>query len=427
MKVITVYEHTALTLTGGGVGEHKRLTPDELQALQTFHGSGRKFPFYRLIHQGVRFRGYVGTIRVGETTIEILPKADRLGDDEYWRGRLFDMLRVAHDLPLHTPSAAHLRTRPHDVLHLYLRLLLKQCERLYRRGLHRAYHVEEANATALSGRLLFGEHLRRNLVHRERFYVSRDRFDFATPLNRLLRQGLTEAVRLNGSRTLRPRFHRLLETWPELPPQPVTEATFERLRFPRGTEEYRPAVAIARLILLRHAGEHRGGRDLPALLFNVNQLWEAFLERTLRRELRDYAVSGQCRTAYWSAPGLPDSMLRPDLTLSDPVTGAPRFLLDAKWKVPHRHRPAAGDLQQLYTYGHVHGARGVGLLYPQTDRRDPVRGAFQRLGELPSGMPCHVGFVPLPEADWGLSDWQREIGVAVRGMLGGGDPAELGA
>lgn len=406
---LTVYEHTAIY-------RDEHLTPTQLKALQAFHGTGEDFPYYRLIHNGIRFRSYVGVLRVGDLTIEVLPKADNNGEDEnYWRHRLFDMLRVVHDLPLRSPSAASLRTRPHDVLHLYLQLLLEYAETLHRRGLHRAYHAERTNATALSGRLLIAEQLRYNLVHKERFFVARDRFDFDTPLNRILGQALRVATRLNGLPRLRPRFQSLCEAWPELPDMPITAATFDRLRFPRGTEAYRPAMAIARLILLRHAPTTRGGRDLPALMFNMNRLWEVFLERVLRRELPDHHVSGQESTAYYHPEKGTSSVIKPDISVRNEAEELVA-ILDAKWKVPGDLRPSSTDLQQMYTYVHHLEAEQVALLYPGAKvARPQVPGWFGR--EQSGGKRCTVIGVPLPNGSDGSSAWMQAIGTSVRNLL----------
>ncbi len=413
-RTITVYEHQPLRAGDGKTD----LRAHELKQLEAFYGSGADFPYYRLIYRGVKFGSYVGVLRVGELTIEILPKADRSGDDNYWRDRLFDMLRVVHDLPLTAPSTAGLRTRPHDVLHLYLRLLLEHAEGLFRRGLHRAYHEERANATALSGRLLFTEHLRRNLVHRERFFVARDRFDFDTPHNRLLGQALRLAARLSDAPALSARFRWLLSGWPELPETPPTAAVFDRLRFPRGTEAYRPALAIARLLLLRHAPVRTGGRDLPALLFNINSLWERFLEISLRRSLPNCRVTGQRSSAYYHLPGRTPSVLQPDISIfrGDELLA----ILDAKWKLPSHGRPGPGDLQQLYTYAHFHGARRVGLLYPGGGAGTQVQGRFGNSTPVTSDVDCTLFFLPLPRPG-DTRSWSGQLGGRVRDWLAGPD------
>jgi 5-methylcytosine-specific restriction enzyme subunit McrC len=412
IRTITVYEHAVLRTDVLSRAEHK--------TLQEFHGAGDNFPYFTLVHNGVKFSSYVGVLRVGRLTIEILPKTDRhftgtTGEEGFWRSRLLDMLRVAHDLPVHAPSTSHLRSRPNEVLHLYLEIFLRQLESLHRRGLHRAYHGERTNATSLSGRLLFSEQLRHNLVHKERFFVARDRYDFATPHNRILRMGLVLAAQLNERRDLSPRFASLLAAWPELEELPVNEAFFQRLRYDRATRDYRPVVAIARLLLLRHHPSlHDGNQELLALLFDANRLWETFLERTLRRYLPHLRVTGQSSTAYWESDRHGASTLRPDITISDD-SGNTLAILDAKWKVPSNERPSSGDLQQLYTYAHHLNAPKVALLYPATGARPKVRGQFLK-SKGGEGRACDVLFLTLAP---GLSgrEWQRRLGEILKGWL----------
>jgi len=66
------FEHQSLRLDDG-------LDPGLLKALQSFYGSGKDFPYYSLIHNGVKFCEYVGVIQVGKTVIEVLPKTDKDG------------------------------------------------------------------------------------------------------------------------------------------------------------------------------------------------------------------------------------------------------------------------------------------------------------------------------------------------------------
>jgi 5-methylcytosine-specific restriction enzyme subunit McrC len=412
IRTITVYEHAVLRTDV--------LSRAELKTLQEFHGTGENFPYFTLVHNGVKFCSYVGVLRVGHLTIEILPKTDRhlaetAGEEDFWRSRLLDMLRVAHDLPVHAPSTSHLHSRPNEVLHLYLEIFLRQLESLHRRGLHRAYHGERTNATSLSGRLLFAEQLRHNLVHKERFFVARDRFDFATPHNQILRMGLALATRLNERHDLAPRFAGLLAAWPELEEVPVSEAFFQHLRYDRATRDYRPAVAIARLLLLRHHPSLRGGnQDLLALLFDANRLWETFLERTLRRHFPDLRVTGQSSTPYWRSDHHGASTLRPDITISD-AAGNTLAILDAKWKVPRNERPGSGDLQQLYTYAYYLNVPKVALLYPVTAARPQVQGRFLKSKEG-GGRSCDVLFLPISPGRSGR-EWQRLLGEAIARWL----------
>ena len=61
-----------------------------------------------------------------------------------------------------------------------------------------------------------------------------------------------------------------------MPDKCITLDTFTRLRYDRSTERYRYAVALARLIILNYQPDVRAGReDVLAILFNMNELFEA--------------------------------------------------------------------------------------------------------------------------------------------------------
>ena len=169
----------------------------------------------------------------------------------------------------------------------------------------------------------------------------------------------------------------------ECPPLKVTAATFTRLTYDRKTEAYRPAMVIARLLLLHHRPDIRGGEsDLVALLFNMNRLWEQYLLRTLQRLYNPlgWAVQKPDYKVFWQAKGITSEM-QPDILIQVPGKG--NFVLDAKWKRPYG-RPAEADLRQMYAYAHHYQARQTFLLYPQTVSETTVTGTFLQPEHLPA-------------------------------------------
>ena len=92
-KHITVFEHQSVKLNQ--VIDGIEFNGSMLKVLQSYFGENG-VPYYSLIHNGVRFNEYVGVIQIGETIIEVLPKADnsQKGADEKkkWRDILIDML-----------------------------------------------------------------------------------------------------------------------------------------------------------------------------------------------------------------------------------------------------------------------------------------------------------------------------------------------
>jgi 5-methylcytosine-specific restriction enzyme subunit McrC len=163
-----------------------------LRAFESYFQENERTPFFELIPNGVRFKQCVGAIQVGNTTIEVLPKAGKEGNEESWQGVLLDMLKACHLLTAKETGTAQLRLRSNSVLDLYFELFIQEVEDLFHQGLIKKYRTRQGQQKALRGSLVFSQHLRKNIVHKERFYTRHSTYD----RNHLLHQILIEALSL---------------------------------------------------------------------------------------------------------------------------------------------------------------------------------------------------------------------------------------
>ena len=414
ISILRVLEHSTLTIGDTqGTGEAAvSFQEAHWQALLRFHDTGAGRRYYDIRHRAIRFKHYVGVLQAGDLTIEVLPKADAVpgagpppGEDfDRWRQLLLRMLAEAGLLPVDTFNTALLRERENSLLDLYLSLFLSEVETLLHRGLVKRYRPREGQVKALKGRLLFGPHLGRNVVHQERFYTRHQTYDADHLPHRLLRQALVRLPSLTASPTLRGRAARALLAWPEGAAVRPTPAVFARLRYDRKTAAYRPALRLARLLLLRLSPDLSSGeQELVALFFNMNHIWEAYLLRTLRRLApAGWAVSKPAQVVFWQADANgPRSRMQPDMLLEHPQHG--RAVLDAKWKRPNG-RPAEADLRQLFAYAQHFGATRVRLLYPRAHAEEAVEGEFTRplagAGDAAAQViRCGISYVRVGQSD----------------------------
>lgn len=402
-SIIRVLEHSLLTI-GDQQGE-ARFLERHWQQLLRYHSTGAGRRYYDIRHQGIRFKHYVGVLQAGDLTIEVLPKADAVPDTatpptenfDRWRRLLLRMLAEAGLLPVDSFNTALLHERENSLLDLYLALFLTEVETLLHRGLVKRYRQRDGQVKALKGSLLFGPHLARNVVHQERFYTRHQTYDPNHLPHRLLRQALVVLPALTPSPTLHGQAARALLAWPEVAAVRPTPATFARLRYDRKTAAYRPALRIARLLLLRLSPEVSSGpQELIALFFNMNHIWEAYLLRTLRRLApAGWVVSKPAKVVFWQAENGQQSRMQPDILLRHPTHGS--IILDAKWKRPD-NRHAETDLRQLFAYAHHFGATRVRLLYPQAGAEAAVEGEFTRPlfvagGAGPQTIRCGVSYI----------------------------------
>lgn len=126
-----------------------------------------------------------------------------------------------------------------------------------------------------------------------------------------------------------------------------------------------------------------GKHNAPSLLFPMEAVFEAYVEKHLARQLRDdFVLKSQASSQHLVAHD--DQRwfrLKPDLLVKQKQTT--RLVLDTKWKLldstkkngREKYQLSQADFYQLYAYGHhyLDGTGDIVLIYPKTDAfNDPL-------------------------------------------------------
>jgi 5-methylcytosine-specific restriction enzyme subunit McrC len=363
---ITVFEHETIRFDKGS----ERISEEQFNALRLYYGE-KGVPYFDLCYNGVRFNEHVGVIQVGNTLIEVLPKADKdfhtKEQEIKWRCLLIDMLRVVSSFEIKATSQSDLKIKPNTILDLYFELFVKEVEYLLHNGLVKKYRKKEGNVTALKGSLQFAEHLQQNLTHQERFYVNYTTYDHEHLIHFILYKTIRLLKKINTSVMLHSRIGTLLLDFPEMPDIKVSEITFNKLVFNRKTQAYKKAIEIARIILLQyHPDVSKGRNHVLALMFDMNKLWEQFIFVTLRKNsIPGITVSAQTSKDFWKPQKGYKSRIRPDILIKK--LNENYAVLDTKWKNLNGYNPSPEDLRQMYVYHEYYGAKQVALVYPGSD------------------------------------------------------------
>ena len=389
MNLIRVYEHESLK-----VNKETFKEDEHLRLLSKFLGEkvGEDAPF-SLIHNGVKFKQFVGVISVGDLQIEVLPKADKNAGDkqkDIWESHLMEMLKAVYKLKVKLPSKADQQVKRSPVLDIFLDRFMDEVERLMHIGLVKAYRRVEDNRTALKGRLVMSKHIIKNLVHKERFYVEYTTYDRNHIFNRLLYKALRVIPDISTHSYTHSRAKTLMFEFPELNDIVVTDALFSRLSYDRKTEDYRDAIELAKLILLNYMPNltHQRGNSVFALMFDMNRLWEEYVFIILRRQLKDYSVLAQNSKPFWHSSKY-SKPIRPDiLVMKENECVA---VLDTKWKCPDDTKPSDADLKQMYVYHDYWNTVRTALIYPGASEK--VEGHFVK--DKTETAECSMLFLPI--------------------------------
>jgi 5-methylcytosine-specific restriction enzyme subunit McrC len=356
---IRVFEHDCLWTYKGD----DRLTEAQLQSFQHFYGE-KGVPYYKLINKGVQFNEYVGVIKVGDLTVEVLPKADKSEDKDLWQRTLINMLRAVGVFNIHAPSSSSLQLKSNSILDLYFELFINEVEYLIHSGLIKKYRKVERNALALKGALNFSKHIQKNLVHQERFFVRQTVYDKDHKIHQLLYKTIRLIRILNTNPLLTSRLGSLELNFPEVSDCVVSESFFNNIQYTRKTEPYKNSLEIAHLLLLNyHPDVSSGTSHLLALMFDMNMLWEHYVYVSLRKQLpHGYTITSQSTKKFWKPDRGYNSTIVPDIVINKDKENC--IVLDTKWKNLNGKNPSPEDLRQLYVYKKYFKAIKVALVYP---------------------------------------------------------------
>jgi 5-methylcytosine-specific restriction enzyme subunit McrC len=356
---VQCFEYSKLLIDQEGF---KRQHWDALAIYNEKH-SGR---FFDLLHNGVKFKQYVGVIQVGNLTIEILPKIDRKGADKAdWQGVLLDMLKECRWMQVFAHEKASLRLKHNSILDAYLEIFLDACERLLHEGLVKKYRKNAKNLKVWKGKMNFTQNIRQNLVHEERFFTEHSVYDRDNIFNQILLKALKIIPNFTVSPVIRDKLSRLLLDFPELKDINVEASTFQNLVFDRKTERYKEPIEIAAMLLLNYRPDIRGGRNhVLAILFDMNQLWEEYFYRRLRVALPpNWSIQRQPRKVFWELKEAGQKkIIKPDIVLTNPEKA--NIIIDTKWKTPEGFVPSDNDLKQVFVYNKYWSSKYGILIYP---------------------------------------------------------------
>jgi len=382
-NIIQVYEYSELKVdVDYGINKNIKFKEMHFQALAKYATENYPCPYFNLFHKRIRFCNYVGVIKIGDITIEVLPKCDRYDDDKQnWQEVLLEMLAISLKVDAKTTTDADIHIRQHNVLETYLNIFLDELVILLHQGLVKKYRTDESNQTSLKGKLQIHKNILKNIVHAERFYVSHQVYDRNNVYNSIIYQALCCIFSLNVTISLNKRCHSLLLDFPECSPILISDNLFKRLQYDRKTERYKKAINLARIILMNYHPDIKGGsNNILAIMFDMNLLWENYIYYVLKRAESSLTVKAQRRMPFWQYEDKWKVNLIPDIVVTNNKEES--IVLDTKWK--YEKDVSMHDLRQMYAYGKYFNTLKSYLVYPDkitdVDSIEIKEGAFYHPG-----------------------------------------------
>jgi len=298
-------------------------------------------------------KSYVGTIQTTSGFIlEILPKTSKETDIEKSKQVFMKLLHLLYKLPNYKniDSANFERIKDLEIFEIFIFMFLEEVGIIIKKGIKSDYVEQEDNLFYLKGKLLINEQIKRNTVHKERFYVQYDEYNQNRAENRLIKTTLKLLSNIskdfNNQRTIRQYLEHM--NWIELSLN--INKDFSMVKTGRGMEHYKNALVWAKVFLKKESFSSFSGDTIAfAILYPMEKLFECFVQWWLIKKYSHLQIEAQ-NGGYDFVKKLftvrPDFLIKKDNQVVS--------VADAKWKLIEKDGDfSQSDFYQLFAYKHI--------------------------------------------------------------------------
>ena len=327
--------------------------------------SDENAPFLRIASgvggKFIQARNYVGVLQTKSgLTIEILPKIADKTDTDKSKAIFIKMLRTLKNFPFKSSNLASLKTQNLPLLEIFISMFLCELEALVKKGIKSDYVALEENLNFLKGKLNINEQIKRNSIHKERFYVGYSEFLSNIKINRIIKTTLKFLYKKSNSSKNQQKIRELLFIFDEVLECEDYKNFFAKLVMNRQVKHYEQTLLWCKIFLLNNSFTPHKGDDLAfALLFDMNALFESYVGNFIKKSFPGTILQHSEKHLVEEPKSF---KLRPDIFLES------KFIADTKWKIISSSNDISqADLYQLYAYGKKHECSKLYLIYPKIE------------------------------------------------------------
>ena len=273
------------------------------------------------------------------------------------------------DFPSKVFSDTNLKIKKMSLYEIFISMYIQEVRQLVKRGIKSAYISDEDNQNFLKGKLLINHHIKKNIVHKQRFYVAYDEFHPNRPENKLIKATLLKLLHVTQSSKNTKDIKQLLVAFEMVEPSINYNKDFFRVKIDRNTKNYEIIIKWSKVFLLNKSFTTFSGENLSkSLLFPMEKVFESYVALHIKRIFGDkgWSVVCQDKSYYLFTEPRYQFALKPDIVCKK---NERTIILDTKWKnLVNDERKNYGilqaDMYQMYAYSKKYKTPEIWLLYP---------------------------------------------------------------
>ena len=298
---------------------------------------------------------YVGVIQTKSGMLEIYPKIAEV-DKEESKIIFLKMLKTLKDHPFKDIHFSDLDIKKMPLLEIFIGMFLSEVGKIIKKGIKNDYILKRENQTFLKGKLLVSEHIRKNYIHKEKFYVEYDEYLPDIKVNRIIKSALIKLLKLSKNFKNQRLIREYLFVFDD-----VKECIDLSSRYilNRQINHYKTALLWAEVFLKNNTFISYSGKNKAfALLFDMNRLFESFVGEFFKRRCKNTKLQNKKFKLFENEEKF---ALIPDIVINENI------IFDTKWKIINEKGDISqADLYQMYVYLTKYKAKRGYLIYPFT-------------------------------------------------------------
>lgn len=370
----------------------------------------------REVGQYIAVKNYVGIIEMKNGfQIEILPKITfGISEQEKTKFVFLKMLRCLKEFNGKLFKNANINIDKFNLYEIFINAYLIEVSNLLKKGIKSGYVNVEDNLTKYKGKLILKDHLKKNLVHKEKFYVSYDLFNSNCPENKLIKSTLLKLKNISTQNKNKKEILLILNAFNEVNASTNYDLDFSKIKTNR-SKEYDILMIWSKIFLYNKSfTTFSGSTTSRALLFPMEKVFESYVAQKLKDELimKSWNISTQDRKYYLFDKPLKFS-LRPDIVIRKPLENNSTIVLDTKWKILNKSENygiSQGDMYQMYVYSKKYKAQIIWVLYPWNEESPTTKNSkISFITNNDDNVTVNVYFIDVANVEESLKELSRQL------------------
>ena len=267
----------------------------------------------------------------------------------------------------------------------------------------RPYIESENNSKSFKGKLLVNEHIKNNIIHKERFYVRYDEYSRDRVENRIIKSTLVYLNKITKNKIIKLETKKIIDELDDIKESSCIDIDLKKCLLSRDMKEYKSIIKWCKMFLKGNSFISKKGEDeTKSILFDMNKLFEKYITTKVMKSpyFKDFDIKPQYSNKYLIEGPNKENKLIPDIYLKKENE---IFIMDIKWKVINYKESillniSQSDLYQLYAYAKKYDSKRVFLIYPCVG--DNVE---NRIYEFEQNVELSVVFINLNNVNKGIN------------------------